>query len=355
MRASLTNRGLLRAVLVAFVLFLAYRFLVEVVTTALLLATGLLLAVALSAPVEALHRRKVPRAVSVALIFLAGVAVLGAGGYLLFPVLAEQAAQLASALPGAFFELVERAERLVDDLGLNIGGGEGNVSPSTLADAGRRLLGGALGLFGGLASFFAGLIVLLFVSLYLAAMPGPVVGWIVRLFPPQKREGVRGLLSEVRTNLLGWLGGQLVSMIVLGVLSTAALYFIGVPGALFLGIFTGLICFVPLVGPVVSAVPPLVLAFAGNPIDALWVLLAYVAIQQLEGNLLTPLVMNKAASLHPAVVIASVTIAGTAFGILGTLLAAPAIVVASVLVDELWFRRLEGSERNREGGSEGAG
>lgn len=345
-RASLTNRGLLRAVLVAFVLFLAYRSLAEVVTMALLLATGLLLAVVLSAPVEALHRRKVPRTVSVALIFLAGAAVLGAGGYLLFPVLAEQAAQLALALPGALSQLVERAGGLADDLGLNIGGGGDDVSPSTLADAGRKLLGGALGLFGGLASFFAGLIVLLFISLYLAAMPGPVVGWIVRLFPPEKREGVRGLLSEVRTSLLGWLGGQLVSMIVLGVLSTLALYLIGVPGALFLGIFTGLVCFVPLIGPVVSAVPPLVLAFAGNPIDALWVLLAYVAIQQVEGNLLTPLVMNKAASLHPAVVIASVTIAGTAFGILGMLLAAPAIVVAGVLVDRLWFRRLEGSEGN---------
>ena len=105
----------------------------------------------------------------------------------------------------------------------------------------------------------------------------------------------------------------------------------------------------------VSAVPPLVLAFAGNPIDALWVLLAYVAIQQVESNLLTPLVMQQAASLHPAIVIASVTVAGTAFGILGTLLAAPAMVVAGVLVDELWFRRLEGSEGNSEGRSEGTG
>ncbi len=75
-------------------------------------------------------------------------------------------------------------------------------------------------------------------------------------------------------------------MTVIGVLSTAALYIIGVPGALFLVIFTGLVCFVPLIGPVVSAVPPLVLDFAGNPIDALWVLLAYIAIQQVESNLL---------------------------------------------------------------------
>ena len=355
MRASLTNRGLLRAVLVAFVLFLAYRSLAAVATTALLLSTGLLRAIVLSAPVKALHRRKVPRAVSVAVIFLAGVTVLGAGGYLLFPVLAEQAAQLASALPGALSQLVERARGLADDLGLNIGGAGGEISPSTLASAGRKLLGGALSLFGSLALFFAGLIVLLFVPLYLAAMPGPVVGWVVRLFPPESREELRGLLSEARASLLSWLGGQLISMTVIGVLSTIALYFIGVPGALFLGIFTGLVCFVPLVGPVVSAVPPLVLAFAGNPIDALWVLLAYVAIQQVESNLLTPLVMQQAASLHPAIVIASVTVAGTAFGILGTLLAAPAMVVAGVLVDELWFRRLEGSEGNSEGRSEGAG
>lgn len=325
----------------AFALFLVYRFLAAVAATLLLLAAGLLLAVALSAPVEALHRRKVPRTVSAALIFLAGVAVLGVGGYLLFPVLAKQMSELASALPGALSQLVERTRSLAQDLGLNIGGGGGEVSPSTLASAGRRVLGGALGLFGGLATFFAGLIVLLFVPLYLAAMPEPVVGWVVRLFPPEKREGMRDLLSEARTSLLSWLGGQLVSMTVIGVLSTAALYIIGVPGALFLGIFTGLVCFVPLIGPVVSAVPPLVLAFAGNPIDALWVLLAYIAIQQVESNLLTPLVMQKAASLHPAAVIASVTVAGTAFGILGALLAVPAMVVVGVLINELWFRRLE--------------
>ena len=345
MRASLTDRGLaralLRAVLVAFALFLVYRSLAAVATTALLLATGLLLAVALSAPVEALHRRKVPRTVSVALIFLAGVSVLGATGYLLFPVLATQASQLASALPGALSQLAERSLSLARELGLNIGGGGGEISPSTLASAGRRVLGGALGLFGGLAAFFAGLIILVFVPLYLAAMPGPVVGWVVRLFPPEKRGEVQDLLSETRSSLLKWLGGQLVSMTVIGVLSTAALYLIGVPGALFLGLFTGLVCFVPLVGPVVSAVPPLVLAFAGNPIDALWVLLAYVAIQQVESNLLTPLVMRQAASLHPAIVIAVVTVAGTAFGVLGALLAVPAMVVAGVLVAELWFRRLE--------------
>lgn len=88
----------------------------------------------------------------------------------------------------------------------------------------------------------------------------------------------------------------------------------------------------------------MILAFAGNPLDAVWVVLAYVAIQQIESNLLTPVVMKEVVSLHPVVVIAAVTVAGAAFGILGALLAVPASVVVKVLVDELWFRRLESEE-----------
>ncbi len=340
MDTRLTNRGLLRAVLVAFALFLAYRFLAAVVVTMLLLAAGLMFAVALSAPVEALHRRKIPRPVSVTLIVLGTTALLVLVGYLLYPVLRDQGTQLAFALPDAIFQLVERAREQAQALGIRIGGGEG-ISPSTLASIGRKVLGGALGVFTGLFSFLLGLIVVIFIPLYLAAMPGPVVEWVVRLSPPEQRDRTRGLLSESRTRLLNWLGGRLVSMAIVGALSIAALYLIGIPGALFLGIFTGLVCFVPLIGPIISAVPPLMLALAYNPLDALWVLLAYVVIQQVESNLLTPLVMHKAASLHPAVVIASVTVAGAAFGILGALLAVPATVVGRILVEELWFRRLE--------------
>ena len=86
------------------------------------------------------------------------------------------------------------------------------------------------------------------------------------------------------------------------------------------------------------------LAFVGGPLDVLWVLLAYLAIQQIESNLLEPLIMEEAASLHPAAVLASVTLLGTAFGVLGTILAVPAAVVAAILIRKLWFERLE--ERN---------
>ena len=186
-----TNRGLLRAVVLAFALLLAYRFLAAVVAVVLLLATGLLLAVALSAPVEMLHRRRVPRPVSVAVIVALVGGGLGLGGYLLYPTLATQASQLASSLPDALSQLIGRLREAARGLGIGLGGG-GDISPRTLAKVGRRLLGGALMLFSGLASFLTGLIVVLFVALYLAAMPEPVTGWVVRLFPPERRGTARG-------------------------------------------------------------------------------------------------------------------------------------------------------------------
>lgn len=143
---------------------------------------------------------------------------------------------------------------------------------------GRRILGGALGLFDSLPTLVFGLVVSILVPLYLTTSPEPVVGWTLRLFPPNHRLRAREMLSKMRRNLLDWLKGRLISMAVIAVLWTGALYFIGIPGALFLGIFAGLLEFVPYVGPIISTVPPVLLALSGDPIDVLWVLLSYLAI-----------------------------------------------------------------------------
>lgn len=202
-------------------------------------------------------------------------------------------------------------------------------------------MGGALGLFGSLAALVFGLVVCVTVPLYLASSPEPVVAWTLRLFPPERRPRAREVLLELRRGLLDWLKGRLLAMVFVAVLWTLVLYVIGIPGALFLGILAGVLGFVPYIGPILSAIPPLLLALAGDPIDAIWVMLSYLAIQQVEGYLLKPLIEAETASLHPAVVIASVVAAGAAFGFLGALLAVPAVVVVKVLVEELWFRRLE--------------
>lgn len=180
---------------------------------------------------------------------------------------------------------------------------------------------------------------------YLAASPGPVVDWTVRLFPPDRRTRAREVLSKGRADLLSWFKGQLISMTIIGVLSTTALWLIGISGAVILGILSGILEFVPYVGPVLSAILPALLGlFLGNPIDGLYVIVAYLAIQQIETNIVTPLVMRRAVDVHPAVAIAVVTLLGTFFGLLGAFLAIPIAVVAGVLVKELWFRHLEGDQ-----------
>lgn len=341
MRVALTDKGLLKAVLLGAALLLTYRFVATVTSVALLLATGLLLAVILSAPVEALYRRKLPRPAGVLLVVGVVLGSVGLGGYLLLPSIVEQVSQLVSSLPEAFSRLMDRVRELAGTLGIELGGGLGSLSTQQLSSVARRVLGGLVGLFGSLGSLLTGLIVVLFVPIYLTASPSPAVDWIVRLFPPDRREKTRQVLSESRIKLLGWLKGRLFSMGVVGILSGVALYFIGIPAAIFLGAFSGLVSFVPIVGAIAGAVPPLILAFAGDPLDFLWVLLAYVVIQQIESNLLTPLAMGEIVSLHPVVVIVSVTALGAAFGVFGALLAVPACVVAGVMVERLWFEPLE--------------
>lgn len=342
MNGPITERGLLRVLLqslmVLFGLLLVWRFLTEIATIMLVLATGLLLAVILSGPVEILRRHKVPRLVSSISILAALALVLALGVWLLMPVLERELTALISTLPGAISYVNEQVGKLANELGLRPSFDLSSLSSSNL---GRRLLGGALGLFGTLASALVGAVVVVFLALYLTAMPEPVVRWIVRLFPPGRRPRTAEVLSRIRLSLLDWLKGRLLSMAIVGTLSIIALYVIGVPGAISLGLFAGLVSFIPYIGPVVSVVPPALLALGETPTDALWVLLAYLAIQQVESYLITPVIMEEVASLHPAVVVASVAAFGAAFGVLGAVLALPITLVGGVLVEELWFRRLE--------------
>lgn len=342
-----TDRGLLRTLVWAGVvllgLFLLWRFLAGVAAAVLLLLLGVLLAVALSAPVEALHRRKVPRSVSSPLIVLGCVGAMILAVYLFFPEFQRQGSELSSQLPNAAGDLASRLREFAGVFGLDPGG---VIDPSAIspADLFRQAVGGVFGIFRNLIFLAVGLVAAVFLAIYLASNPAPVVEWVVRLLPPDRRPRARDLLSRSRSRLLEWFKGQLISMTILGTLATIALYTIGVPGALILGILTGLLEFVPYVGPIISVIPPALLALAlGNPIDILYVIGAYIVIQQVESNLVTPLVMRHAASVHPVAVIAAVTLLGAVFGVLGALLAVPAAVVAGVLVKELWFERLERS------------
>jgi predicted PurR-regulated permease PerM len=127
-----------------------------------------------------------------------------------------------------------------------------------------------------------------------------------------------------------------------------SLSLIGVPFALLIGIFSGLISFIPYLGALISIVIPVLLALISDPFSVVWVILAFVIIQQIEGNLLQPIIMSRAVDLHPALVVFAILVMGTLFGIVGVFLAVPLVAALQVLVRELWVQRMDqiGSDPN---------
>jgi predicted PurR-regulated permease PerM len=132
--------------------------------------------------------------------------------------------------------------------------------------------------------------------------------------------------------LRGALSGELSLLTGLG------LWLVGVPSPLALGLIAGLLEIIPYAGPIISAVPGLILALTQSPTEALWALLVYVVVQQIEGNILMPVVQKKAVSLPPALTVFGVVAAGILFGIPGLTFAGPLLVVAFVLVKRLYVR-----------------
>ena len=116
---------------------------------------------------------------------------------------------------------------------------------------------------------------------------------------------------------------------------------IGIPYALLIGALSGLLGFIPLLGVLISIIPPILLALATDPILVVWVILSYTAVHQIEAHLIQPLVMSRAVALHPVVVVFAILIMGTFFGLVGLLLAVPLVAASKVLVQELWIARMD--------------
>lgn len=209
-------------------------------------------------------------------------------------------------------------------------------------------IGGALGaVLGGVANVF----LVLFAGLYIAAQPHLYRDGFLKLIPPSDRGRIDAAMTRCGHALRNWLLGQVIAMVLVGALTSAGLAFLSVPSALALGLFAGLAEFVPILGPIAAAIPALIIAFSQDAKTALWVLGLFVVIQQLEGNLLQPIIQRKMASLPPAVTLFAVLAFAILFGAVGALLAAPLAVVTLVLVQDLYVEEIDSAEskaRDRE-------
>lgn len=175
-----------------------------------------------------------------------------------------------------------------------------------------------------------------FLAIYFAADPVLYREGALRLLPPARRAQVRAALDDAGEALKRWLVAQGIAMITVGTLAGVSLAILGVPLSFSLGVLAGLFEFIPVVGPILSAIPGVLLAFAKGPEMAVYALVTYTAVQQLESNIIVPLVQRWTIRLPPVVGLLAVLVAWFLFGVLGVVFATPMAVVAIALVKHLY-------------------
>ena len=195
----------------------------------------------------------------------------------------------------------------------------------------------SVGLAAGAVVLGIGDIVLVFfLSIYFAFSPREYLDGLLRLLPPIRRPQVKTVLMTAGDALRKWLLAQLAAMVVIGLLVGVSMGLLRVPLALLLGALAFVFEFVPVIGPIVFTIPGVLVAFTQGPAKAFYVLLVYIGVQQLESNIILPLLQRWAARLPPAVTLLSVVVGGILLGPTGVIVATPLAVVAMTLVEHLY-------------------
>ena len=310
-------------------------------TLVVLTLGGAALALVLSFPVRLLSH-VVPRGVAILVSLVVVLALVVLAVAVIVPILLEQLGALAAAVPGIAERIDARLPSLLDWFATR---GLLPASPEAFVDdAQRRLLAAVQGfagrLLGGLGTFVSRVVGLaislfgmVFVAVYLLVDARRIEAAALRATPRRYRPDVRDLWDAFGHTLSRYIGGLALSLGIQGVLSAAALYFIGVPYAFLLGAWVAVTAVIPYLGAWIGAVPAVLLALSVSPTRALVTAGLFLLIQQLEGNVLTPRIQGQAVRVHPILVFLAVIAGGELFGMPGIVFAVPMVAVLRVLFD----------------------
>ena len=200
-----------------------------------------------------------------------------------------------------------------------------------------RIVSSALAVVAGAGFVF-------FVAVYYAIDPELYRRGFLLLMPPEARRRADEVLAATGVRLRRWMQTQLIAMVVIGAVSTVGLLVLGVDSAIALGLIAGLFEFVPVVGPIFSAVPAIGMGLLDGPRTALFVAGLYFVIQHLENYLLIPLLMKQGLKLPPVLTIVVQSLCSLVFGLLGLLVAVPLAGAAMVIVEKLYVEDVIGEE-----------
>jgi len=386
------SRDVVRASGLVLAMYLALRLIWFANALFLVTFLGILFGIAVSAGVDRLERFRIPRGIGAAIIVLAFFALMTGFGAWLAPTLRAQGTELRQKLP----EAVDRVEQWVNKrqsgmFGILLGGtdavkegsadstrpatvGAGPAATGTvatpvvpqsaaqaaMADTTRKpdsqrggapalhdriqekLSGATRYLFPFLThtvEALGGILIVIFLSIYLAADPELYRRGVLALLPARRREQGAEVMSRVATVLRKWLVTQLIAMVVIGAVTTTVLLILRVKAAFALGVLAGLFEFIPTVGPLLSAVPSVAMGFLDSPEKAATVAIAYWGIQFLENHILIPLLMKGGMDLPPALTVITQALLALVFGFLGLMVAVPLLATVMVMVQVLYVEQ----------------
>lgn len=288
---------------------------------------SLVLAAAINPTITKLQQRGVPRWVGIACIYVGIIAIVILLVILVVPLVTNELGQLI----GAFPSLYSKAFTAVQGTDVS---GTIQKALGSLNDALSRLTSGV---FSGVASFFGGLFAVigtLVLTFYLTIQDRGIKSLVVDLAPSGQRPYLTRLFNRIEERLGQWLRGQLTLGLIIAALIYLALFLLGVKYALVLALLAGVTELVPIIGPYLGGIPAVIVAFSQSPWLALWTIIAYIVVQQLENHLVVPRVMGRVTGLNPVIVIVAVLVGAKLDGITGIIFAVPSVIIVTSFLED---------------------
>lgn len=332
-------------ILFATAVYLAIKFIVTIVGVVVLFSLVALIVIVLNPLVGWLERRRIPRPLSAGVLALAALGLVGLLAWLAIPIAVREARDLISHAP----QYASSVSRFLASKGL--AASDAPVRAEQISDIAFSKAGAVLSRIGAYTMSIAGLVasgLIVFISvIYALSSPRPLAEGLLRMLPPDGRGHFTDVMQQVSVQMRQWALSMIAGMAAIFVLTWILLGpILHVQFAFVFALLAGLLEIVPTIGPVASAVLPVLVALAQDPLKAVWVVVGFIIIQQVESHLIIPLILGRGVRLHPLTVVFSVVVMALLFGIIGIFLAVPVAAVTKTLVEEFYLKPREAGEKD---------
>jgi len=297
--------------------------------------------------VDKLKKKKIPRSVSVLMLYFIVFFVLGTSLYLIVPPIIKEVNGMSNNLP-SYIESASSKFSLLKDYSLKYGLID-NTKSSFNAIAGY-LQNTASGVFFTLFNIFGGIfsfILILVLTFYMVVEESAIKKLVWSLAPEKNQTYIMHLINRIQLKMGHWLRGQLILSLSLAIMSYIGFKILGINYALVLALLVGLFSFIPYMGAVLGALPAIFIAFAQSPLLAILVIILFYIIQFIEGNFLQPKIMQKAVGLNPIISILAVLAGFKLAGVIGAVLSIPVATALAIFIKDIFESREE--EKKMEG------